>query len=456
VNSRTTVLIVDDDEDLLQLLTIRLQREGFDVATATSGESALQRLANVQPHAVITDLKMDGLDGLDLLAEIEVRYPVLPVILLTAHGTIPDAVKATRQGAYAFLTKPIEDAELIAFIREATSLHASDTPHPARPEGPAEWRSGIVTRSPLMESLLREAELAGATEASIVIESESGTGKELLARAIHAASPRADQAFVTVNCSAIPDTLFESEVFGHVKGAFTDAHRDRIGLFQQADRGSLFLDEVGDMPLSGQIRLLRALQEQTIRPVGSNRDIAVDVRVIAATHHDLEADIERDQFREDLYYRLNVIKLRLPTLAERREDIPLLAEHFLEKFKDDGVARGFSPGAMERLVAASWPGNVRQLANVVQHCMVFCRSALIPESLVQHALEGKMERHASFTEARDRFEFEYLSKLLTATGGNVSQAARLAGRNRTEFYKLLKRHALDPAHFRQDIDVADD
>jgi two-component system response regulator GlrR len=456
VNSRTTVLIVDDDEDLLQLLTIRLRREGFNVATATSGESALQRLANVQPHAVITDLKMDGLDGLDLLAEIEVRYPVLPVILLTAHGTIPDAVKATRQGAYAFLTKPIEDAELIACIRKATSLHASDTPHPARPEGPAEWRSGIITRSPLMESLLREAELAGATEASIVIESESGTGKELLARAIHAASPRADQAFVTVNCSAIPDTLFESEVFGHVKGAFTDAHRDRIGLFQQADRGTLFLDEVGDMPLSGQIRLLRALQEQTIRPVGSNRDIAVDVRVIAATHHDLEADIERDQFREDLYYRLNVIKLRLPTLAARREDIPLLAEHFLEKFKDDGVARGFSPGAMERLVAASWPGNVRQLANVVQHCIVFCRSALIPESLVQRALEGKMERHASFIEARDRFEFEYLSKLLTATGGNVSQAARLAGRNRTEFYKLLKKHALDPAHFRQDIDAADD
>lgn len=448
MSSRNAVLLVDDDRDLLKLLSIRLQREGFVVETATSAEEALKRLEHLQPRAVITDLKMAGLDGLDLLSAIESRYPVLPVILLTAHGTIPDAVEATRRGAYAFLTKPIESADLISCLRGATEIHGSAADGGAEPAGKSGWRSEIVTRSPIMEALLQEAELAGRSDASIIIESESGTGKELLARAIHAASPRSDKAFVTVNCSAIPDTLFESEVFGHVKGAFTDAHQDRTGLFKQADGGTLFLDEVGDMPLSGQIRLLRALQEGTIRPVGMAEDIRVNVRVIAATHHDLEADIANKQFREDLYYRLNVIKLRLPSLAERREDIPLLAEHFLDRFCGEGVARSFSPAATEALVAASWPGNVRQLANVVQHCVVLCRSRVIPESLVRHALEGKSQRLESLAEARDRFEFNYLSKLMKATGGNVSQAARLADRNRTEFYRLLKKHGIDPSEFR--------
>jgi two-component system response regulator GlrR len=253
---------------------------------------------------------------------------------------------------------------------------------------------------------------------------------------------------VTVNCSAIPESLFESEVFGHMKGSFTGAHQDRKGLFQQAHAGTLFLDEVGDMPLAGQVKLLRSLQQQSVRPVGANQDVRVDVRVIAATHHDLEADVARGTFREDLYYRLNVIKLRLPTLEQRREDIPLLAEHFLQKFKADGAATGFSPGAMESLVAANWPGNVRQLANVVQHCMVLCRSSLIPKSFVQQALQGKVRRRASFAKARDQFEYEYLSSLLKTTGGNVAQAARLADRNRSEFYKLLTKHALDPADYR--------
>jgi two-component system response regulator GlrR len=449
VSQPPTVLVVDDDTDLLQLLTLRLQRAGFAVQTATGGAEALKRLADRQPQAVITDLRMDGLDGLELLTEIESRYPVLPVVLMTAHGTIPDAVKATRLGAYAFLTKPIDDGELVACLRQATALQGGEACGPVGADLPSPWRSAIVTRSPRMESLLRQAELASASDASILIESASGTGKELLARAIHAASPRAGRPFVTVNCSAIPESLFESEVFGHVKGAFTGAHQDRKGLFQEAHAGTLFLDEVGDMPLAGQVKLLRSLQQQSVRPVGASADLRVDVRVIAATHHDLEADVARGSFREDLYYRLNVIRLRLPTLEQRREDIPLLVEHFLKIFKADGVATGFSPGAMECLVVASWPGNVRQLANVVQHCVVLCRSALIPKSLVQHALQGRVERRASFAEARDRFEYEYLSSLLATTGGNVAQAARLAERNRSEFYKLLKKHALDPAEYRK-------
>jgi two-component system response regulator GlrR len=448
MNPPPTVLVVDDDTDLLQLLTLRLQRAGFAVQTATSGEEALKRLADRQPRAVITDLKMDGLDGLELLAEIESRYPVLPVVLMTAHGTIPDAVRATRLGAYAFLTKPIDDSELVACLTQATALQVVESDTPGAGNSPVPWRSEIITRSPAMESLMRQAELASASDASILIESASGTGKELLARAIHAASPRSDQPFVTVNCSAIPESLFESEVFGHMKGSFTGAHQDRKGLFQQAHAGTLFLDEVGDMPLAGQVKLLRSLQQQSVRPVGANQDVRVDVRVIAATHHDLEADVARGTFREDLYYRLNVIKLRLPTLEQRREDIPLLAEHFLQKFRDDGAATGFSPGAMECLVAANWPGNVRQLANIVQHCMVLCPSSLIPKSFVQQALQGKVRRRASFAKARDQFEFEYLSSLLKTTRGNVAQAARLADRNRSEFYKLLTKHALNPADYR--------
>ena len=448
MNDKPTVLIVDDDTDLLRLLTLRLQRAGFAVQTATSGAEALKRLAEEQPRVVLTDLKMDGLDGLQLLAEIESRNPVLPVIVMTAHGTIPDAVKGTRLGAFAFLTKPLDSAELIDCLQRASAPHGDAVLNGDEVPVPAPWRSEIITRSPAMELVLRQVELVGATDASILIESASGTGKELLARAIHAASPRSRQPFVTVNCSAIPESLFESEVFGHVKGSFTGAHQDRKGLFQQAHAGTLFLDEVGDMPLNGQVKLLRSLQQQSVRPVGASSDVHVDVRVIAATHHDLEADVANGVFREDLFYRLNVIKLKLPLLEQRREDIPLLAAHFLQKFRNDGVATGFSPGAMEVLVGASWPGNVRQLANVVQHCMVLCRSSLIPPSLVQHAMQGKVNRPASFAEARDRFEFEYLSALLRTTLGNVAQAARLAERNRSEFYKLLKKHSLDPAQYR--------
>jgi two-component system, NtrC family, response regulator GlrR len=450
MNDGPAVLVVDDDEDLLRLLTIRLGRAGYVVRTAISAADALRSLGKAQPMAVISDLKMDDMDGMGLLDEIEKRFPVLPVILLTAHGTIPDAVKATNKGAFAFLTKPINDEELVACLEEAIGVGGSGSFEVAGPDVASGRRDGILTRSAAMEALLQQAELAAATDASIIIESESGTGKELLARAIHAASRRSDGPFVAVNCTAIPETLFESEVFGHLKGSFTGADRDRAGLVQQAHGGTLFLDEVGDMPLAFQAKLLRALQERVIRPLGADRDTRVDVRVIAATHHDLEKAIASKQFREDLYYRLSVVRLALPPLSERREDIPLLADHFLKQFAADGVATGFSSGAMRRLLSASWPGNVRQLANVIQNCVVLCRSALIPESLVEHALHGQAQGLTPFAAARDEFEYEYLRSLMQATDGNVSQAARLAERNRSEFYKLLRRHSLDPDEFRKD------
>lgn len=448
MSERVPVLLVDDDRDLLALLTVRLQRAGYAVRVAEDAKTALETLAHHQVRVVITDLKMDHMDGLELLTEIAHRHPVLPVILLTAHGTIPDAVKATQSGAFAFLTKPINDDELLQTLANAVDLNPVATVAADRTASGTKWHAQILTRSPVMQQLLREAGLAANSGASILIEGESGTGKELLARAIHSASARAGREFVTVNCTAIPDTLFESEVFGHVKGSFTGAHRDHAGLFSQADGGTLFLDEVGDLPLLVQVKLLRALQERNIRPVGSEQNYDIDVRVISATNRDLELAVREKRFREDLFYRLNVVTLTLPPLSERREDIPLLANHFLKEFEQDGVATGFSNTAMECLVGASWPGNVRQLANVIHHCLVLCRSDLIPDSLVQHALRNRNQGLTPFAVARDRFENDYLRSLLKATGGNVSQAARLAERNRSEFYKLLKKHQLDPGDYR--------
>jgi two-component system response regulator GlrR len=444
----STILVVDDDADLLQLLSIRLQRTGFKVETAGSAAAALATLERLQPDVVLTDLRMQEMDGLGLLTEIENRYPVLPVILLTAHGTIPDAVDATRKGAFAFLTKPINDDELISCLRDALQTRGEQQQRDGTPAESSDWRAAIITRSPVMEALLQEAKLAAASDASIIIQSDSGTGKEMLARAIHKVSMRSGEAFVAVNCTAIPEALFESELFGHVRGAFTGADRDRAGLFQEANRGTLFLDEVGDMPLSFQAKLLRTLQEQSVRPVGSDRTVDVDVRVITATHRDLEAAIKSGEFRDDLFYRLGVVTLELPPLSARREDIPLLASHFLKQFDSDGVATGFSNKAMEQLVAAPWPGNVRQLANVVQQCKVLSRTRLISDSLVARALRAKTQGLVPFATARDQFELEYLSNLLQTTDGNVSQAARLAGRNRSEFYSLLKKHALDPSRYR--------
>jgi two-component system response regulator GlrR len=307
-----------------------------------------------------------------------------------------------------------------------------------------------MTRNPVMEDVLAKARLVADSDAVVFICGESGTGKELLARAIHQASARRDQPFVAINCGAIPEQLLESELFGHVRGSFTGAVRDHKGLFLTANRGTLFLDEIGDMPVSLQVKLLRVLQEKRVRPVGSTEAHDVDVRIISATHRDLEAEMAAGNFREDLYYRLNVVALQLPPLTERREDIPLLANHFLkllgQKYRKS--VTGFAPEALELLVAASWPGNVRQLYNVVEQSVALCTTPLIPGSWVQQAIQTQQAEFASFEDARRGFERDYLTQLLKITEGNVTQAARLAKRNRTEFYKLLQRHQLDPKLFK--------
>ena len=441
------LLLVDDDPDLLHLLSLRLRAAGYRVTTAASAEAALAQMAIERPQLVLSDVQLPGQDGLRLFDEIHARHPTLPVILLTAHGTIPDAVEATARGVFSYLTKPFDGKALLDKIAEALSLYAS-TDTDDRAEG--DWRGAIVSRSNCMADLLQEARMVARSDASVLIRGESGTGKELLAQAIHRASPRADHPFVAVNCSAIPEALLESELFGHVKGAFTGAVARHEGLFRAAAGGTLFLDEIGDMPIALQAKLLRTLQERTVRPVGSSQSLPVDVRILSSTHQNLEMAIAEEQFREDLYYRLNVVELTLPPLRDRREDIPLLANHFLARLaqKYHKHLNGFAPEALKALTLYSWPGNVRQLYNVVEQVCALATGLLVPPSLVQRALRVPSVEILSLAAARERFERDYLIGLLKVTGGNVADAARLAERNRTEFYRLLQKHGLTPDSFR--------
>ena len=443
------ILLVDDDRSLLRLLSMRLSAAGYAVSTVESGEQALVELPLCRPHLIITDLQMEGMDGMTLFDQVHARNPSLPVLVLTAHGTIPDAVEATSRGVYSYLTKPFNSKVLLEHVARALKV-TGEVPAAVSDESGDSWREEIVTRSPLMENLLTQARLVAESETSVLIHGQSGTGKELFARAIHRASQRVDGPFVALNCSAIPEQLFESELFGHAKGSFTGATRDHPGLFRAAEGGTLFLDEIGDMPLSFQVKLLRALQERIIRPVGSTTSVPIDVRLISATHQDLDQALQDSTFREDLYYRLNVVTLELPSLVERREDIPLLAHHFLHNFPDTekrGIT-GFSPEAMEAMVSAPWPGNVRQLYNVVEQSVALSTTPLIPVSLVQRALRTEPGTMLSFVEARTQFERDYLTQLMQITNGNVTQAARIAKRNRTEFYKLLHKHHLSPPQFK--------
>ncbi|MGI9203506.1 MAG: sigma 54-interacting transcriptional regulator [Woeseiaceae bacterium] len=441
--SKGKILLVDDDPGLLRLLSIRLRAEDYEVEAVESAHKALAVLHRFRPDLVVTDLKMDKMDGIGLLNELQIKSPGLRVVIITAHGTIPDAVTATQSGAFGFLTKPIDKDELMETVERAMKVSGSA-------EVDDDWAMEIITRNQKLKEILAQSKMVAATDARVLITGQSGTGKELLARAIHRASPRRDKPFVAINCSAMAENLLESELFGHLKGAFTGATRNHEGLFQAAEGGTLLLDEIGDMPMRLQVKLLRVLQEHQVRPVGSTDAIQVDVRVISATHRDLPAMMRDGGFREDLYYRLNVVNIGLPLLDERREDIPLLVSHFLQQIASEAgqERKVYAPEAVELLVTAEWPGNIRQLYNIVRQNVALSRSPVISGELVQSSLGEHAGKLASFTDARDEFTRNYLSQILQITVGNVSQAARLAKRNRTDFYKLLARHDLNPDSFK--------
>ena len=433
------LLLVDDDKSLLRLLTIRLEGEGYQVTAVEDGQAALRKIRSEDFDVVLSDLRMPGLDGLSLFEEIMGVRKDIPVILMTAHGTISDAVAATQRGVFGFLPKPVDHDELRKLLQKALSQSLSVQPE--------DWCKDIITE---MTSVMDQAFRIAQREVSVLISGASGTGKELLANAIHRASNRRDKPFIAINCGALPENLLESELFGHAKGAFTGAVHANPGLFREADGGTLFLDEIGDMPMTLQVKLLRALQERQIRPVGSAKHVDIDVRIISATHKDLHKEMGEGTFREDLYYRLNVVNLKLPSLKERSEDIPLLARTLLQQ---SGQRHGvnvtqFSDDAMQLMVKSEWPGNVRQLVNVVEQCVALTQTPVIPLHLVQQALSATRQSWPTLTEARDAFEQKYLHKLLKMTDGNVTRAAELAGRNRTDMHKLMKKHELDAGDFR--------
>ena len=420
---KARILVVDDDPGLLRLLTIRLRAENYEVEPMENGAQALAAASRFRPDLVISDLRMDQLDGIGLLKELQIRWPGLKVILLTAHGTIPDAVHATQMGAFGFLTKPVEKQELLAQVHKALKISGFvDTAE--------DWRAGIITRSSAMEEKLGQAHMVAGTDARVLITGESGTGKELLARAIHKASPRRARPFVLANCSAAAEDLFDGD------------------LFRSAEGGTLLLDEIGALPMRAQLRLLQLLQEKSDAPAGAEHT-PPNVRIISTTNRDLQSLLTDGQLREDLYYRLNVVHIEMPPLSRRREDIPLLVAHFLAELANETEQRKiYAPEAVELLATSEWPGNVRELANVVRQNCALAQTPIIPVELVQQSLGGTQAKLPSFDEARDEFTRSYLSQILQIAGGNVSQAARLAKRNRTDFYKLLGRHQLVPDDFK--------
>jgi two-component system response regulator GlrR len=450
-SANARLLVVDDDPDMLDLLARWFASSGIDCVTVSSGNEALTHLQLNRPDLVITDLVMEEMDGLRLLKEIHLVDPVMPVIMLSGAAKVDDAMKAAHLGVNAFLTKPTDRETLIAEVRRVLDC--------ARGGGLplADFGSKIVYRSALMGALMEKARLVAASDCSVLVTGSTGTGKELLARALHDASPRKDAPFVSVNCSAIPDQLLESELFGHEKGAFTGAVSRHEGLFQAANCGTLFLDEIGDMPLALQAKLLRVLQDFLVRPVGATHDIPVNVRIVSATHHDLDEAVATGRFREDLFYRLSVVPLHLPNLDERREDIGPIIDILVDGFAkhNKAVQKRFSPDARHFLQTVSWPGNIRQLANVVEQCMVLSTAELIPVSLARSAMREGPTEIPVLDDAKRTFERRYLIDVLRISEGNVSEAAQIAGRNRTEFYKLLARHHLDAAQFRAD-DAADE
>lgn len=440
------LLLVDDDTSLLKLMGIRLEAEGFAVITVETAEAALQTLRNEAIDLVMTDLRLEETSGLDLFEQIRHFYPGLPVIIMSAQGTIPEAVAATQKGVFEFLTKPVDKNLLLTTINAALQQSGA-----TQAEIFEDWREHIVSRSPLMERILNQVRQIASSDVSVLITGASGSGKELLANAVHDADDSRSGPLVAVNCGALPEQLLESELFGHVKGAFTGAISEHTGLFRAAEGGTLFLDEIGDIPLPLQVKLLRALQERRIRPIGSTQSVPVDVRIISATNRNLERDMSDGLFREDLFYRLNVVNLHIPSLAERVEDIPLLANHFLRATSamKMGNVSSFAPAAMEVMINSPWPGNVRQLENVVQRTAALSTTPVIPESLVREALTVEDQYLPSLSQARQQFEHDYLVKVMRLTSGSVAEAALLAQRNRTDFYKLLKRQNINPDRFKE-------
>jgi two-component system response regulator GlrR len=448
------MLVVDDDQNLLELLKMRLESADYEVTTASREENALQAIKGQVFDLAIVDLQLAERDGISIMEELHLILPEMPVIILTAYGTIESAVEAMKRGAYGYLTKPFDPQDLLLQIERALENRRL-TSEVQRLKGLLSERyefTNIVAKSEKMQKLLEAVAQIAKIDSTVYIDGESGTGKELIAKAIHLASERKNKPFVAINCAAIPEALLESKLFGHEKGAFTGAIRSTKGLFAQAHEGTIFLDEIGDMSLAIQAKLLRVLQERQFYPVGSEKLMEVDVRVIVATNKDLEDQVKQGLFREDLFYRIHVIPLHLPPLRERKEDIPPLVDHFLKKFNQQmkKEVKGLSPSALQRLMLHDWPGNARELENTIEYAVAMTqREILTDEYILQTKEILPNEPLKTLKESRDDFEKSYLIHLLEICKGNVSQAAKMAGKYRADFYDLLKKHGLKLENFKK-------
>ncbi|MEE2751628.1 MAG: sigma-54 dependent transcriptional regulator [Myxococcota bacterium] len=448
---RKRVLIIDDEPSIRKVLAAHLKAQSYEVQTASDGGEGISRLQNEQFHAVVTDLKMPGIGGLEVLHWVRSHDPGLPVVIITAHGTVDTAVEAIKLGAHDYITKPFDRDELKLILEKAVRTEQVQAQSLSSLEG----RFDIIGRTPKMQQVYELIERVANSPTTVLITGESGTGKELVARALHTNSSRKDEPFISVNCGAIPDTLFESELFGHEKGAFTGAIGSRPGRFELADGGTLFLDEVGELPLDMQVKLLRVLQERKVDRVGGLKPIEVDVRLITSTNRDLSKEVEEGSFRQDLFYRLNVIPIHLPPLRERTEDIPLLVKHFLERFnvRLDRNIEGLTAGAEELLQRWEWPGNIRELENLMERTVLLCQGNQIEESdlpsstqdtplpdvaanVEELGLKAYVRAHTA------KLERARILEVLEAETHNVTRAAKALGISRKSLQTKMKDYGL--------------
>jgi two-component system response regulator HydG len=444
-----TILVADDEKAHRLMLRAHLEREGFDVVEASDGQDAIAKVAERIVDLVLMDIRMPVIDGMEALAKIKKLNPAVPVIIMTAYGSIGSAVEALKSGAEDYLSKPLDMDELIFKVNKALRYRQLEEENVLQKErlGTRFDFSRIIGTSPAIKELFETLSMVTRTEATILLLGESGTGKELVANAIHQNSPRREKPYVKVNCAALPETLLESELFGHEKGAFTGATGKKKGRFELADGGTIFLDEIGEMSLPTQTKILRVLQEREFEPVGGTKTIKVDVRIIAATNKQLEQEVSKGRFREDLYYRINVVPITIPPLRERSEDIPLLAGHFLRIYseKNKRAIRGFEAGVMQAFIQHSWPGNVRELENIVERMVIMSRGDAVglddlPPALASHQQEEG--RRPSPTTLRD-VERETIVKTLRQTGGNRTKTAAILGITRKTLQNKIKEYAID-------------
>lgn len=446
------VLVVEDSDATRELLQHLFVKEGFEVKTAENGLDAATLLSQEAFHCVVTDLRMPKMSGEDLCKRVFQMECPPPVVVLTAYGTIPNAVEHIKNGAFDYVLKPFSNDDLLERVRRACEKKVlDDQVQSLRSQIPMRRYSDyLIGNSEPITRILQQINSIAKNDVTVLVTGESGTGKELVARTIHMASNRQNKKFVTVNCGAIPENLMESELFGHVKGAFTGAVSDKPGLFEEAHEGTIFLDEIGDMPLNLQVKLLRVLQESEIRRVGGNQSRKIDVRVITATNKELKREVDAKAFREDLFYRINVFPIVVPPLRDRREDVALLAIFFVELFNKELHlnVQGFTPPALKKMMRYRWPGNIRELQNKVKQAMIISRKKMIGPEDIMLQLPAETEDQMSFKEAKKKFEREYLISVLKITSGNITEASRIARKDRKDFYDVMKKYDLSPDDFR--------